>query len=133
MQLTKIAVAVTGLVSAAEATKNCQTYTASVKETSSNSPPELDCYAVQASGEDHEYTVSWKGSDGQKQVASSGECNLSVLVNGADNEVAFGNQDVAEVTKLAIEKFKQTLDGVLRVGGQGTMTCNGVLVNWAIN
>ncbi|KAK4178878.1 putative necrosis-inducing factor-domain-containing protein [Triangularia setosa] len=133
MQLTKFSVAFVGLFTAAEAIKNCQTYTADVRETSWNSPAELDCYAIQASGESHEYTVTWKGSDGQKKLAKSGSCTLSVLVNGNDSGIAFGNEDVAEVTKLAIQKFQQTLDGVLRVGGQGTMVCDGKLANWAIS
>ncbi|KAK0718883.1 putative necrosis-inducing factor-domain-containing protein [Apiosordaria backusii] len=133
MQLTKFAAAFIGLFTAAEAVKNCQTYTADVRETSWNSPTELDCYAIQASGESQEYTVTWKGPDGQKKLAKSGTCTLSVLVNGDDNEITFGNQDVAEVTKLAIGKFSQTFDGVLRLGGQGTMVCDGKLANWAMN
>ncbi|KAK0665864.1 putative necrosis-inducing factor-domain-containing protein [Cercophora samala] len=131
MQLTKFAVAFIGLFTSAKAIKNCQTYTADVRETLWNSPAELDCYAIQASGESQECT--YKGSDGQKQLAASGSCHLRVLVNGNDNEVTFGNQDAAEVVKLAIGKFAGTLDGELRVGGQGTMTCGGTLVNWAIN
>ncbi|KAK4660210.1 hypothetical protein QC762_117065 [Podospora pseudocomata] len=130
MQLANFAITFIGLFTVAEAIKNCQSYTADVRETLWNSPAEMDCYAIQATGESQECT--YKASDGQVQLAASASCHLQVRVNGDGNEITFGNQDAAEIVKLAISKYQATLDGVLRVGGQGTVTCGGKSANWSI-